>query len=136
EIAAMASSFLVAIGFFIARKAGVEVAPHVALLLTVATTTVVWITTTFLTRPTNRETLESFYRLVRPAGPGWREVRASAGLPPSPDSLANSLLGWVLGCLLVYSALFGTGSFLYGRTAQGLVWLVAFVVSLLGLVRL
>ncbi|HEX7123288.1 MAG TPA: sodium:solute symporter family protein [Gemmatimonadaceae bacterium] len=136
EIAAMASSFLVAIGFFIARKSGVEVAPHIALLLTVATTSVVWIATTFLTRPTNRETLESFYRLVRPAGPGWREVRARAGLPPSPDSLANSLLGWVLGCLLVYSALFGTGSFLYGRTAQGFVWLVAFVVSVAGLARL
>ena len=39
----------------------------------------------------------------------------------------------MLGCLLVYSALFGTGSFIYGRTAQGPVWLAAFVVSTAGL---
>jgi len=36
----------------------------------------------------------------------------------------------------VYAALFGTGSFLYGRNAQALVWLVVFVVSGAGLVRL
>jgi hypothetical protein len=42
----------------------------------------------------------------------------------------------VLGCTLVYSALFGTGSFLYGRTPQGLMWLVIFVASAIGLIRL
>src|SRR3954469_255758 len=36
EIAAMISSFLVALSFFIARKSGVEVASHVSLLVTVA----------------------------------------------------------------------------------------------------
>jgi hypothetical protein len=46
------------------------------------------------------------------------------------------MLGWMLGCLLVYSALFGTGSFLYGRTTAGWVWTAAFVVSVIGLARL
>jgi hypothetical protein len=50
--------------------------------------------------------------------------------------MAGSLLGWVLGCLFVYSALFGTGSFLYGRTPQGLAWLAVFVASGLGLLRI
>jgi hypothetical protein len=36
----------------------------------------------------------------------------------------------------VYSALFGTGSYIYGKTSQGMVWLFAFVFSALGLVRL
>jgi Na+/proline symporter len=136
EIAAMASSFVVALGFFIARKAGLEMASHISLILTVAITTVVWITVTFATPPTDRGTLASFYRRVRPAGPGWGEIRAETQLPPSPDSFANSVLGWVLGCLLVYSALFGTGSFIYGKTAQGLVWVAVFVVSVIGLARL
>jgi hypothetical protein len=46
------------------------------------------------------------------------------------------MLGWVLGCSFIYSALFGTGSFIYGKTAQGTLWVVVFVVSLIGLVRL
>jgi Na+/proline symporter len=136
EIAAMAASFVVSLGLFIARKSGVEMASHVALLVTVAVTTVSWITVTLLTRPTDRERLKGFYRLVRPAGPGWESIRAETGLPPSPDSMANSLLGWVLGCLLVYAALFGTGSYIYGNTGQGLLWTAAFAVATVGLVRL
>jgi Na+/proline symporter len=136
EIAAMVSSFVVAVGFFIAGKMGASIPAHVSLLITVAVTTVVWVGVTFLTRPTDHGTLVSFYRLVRPAGPGWREVRAEAGVGPSPDSLPMSLLGWVLGCSFVYAALFGTGSFLYGRTTQGLVWLVVFLVTGVALWRL
>jgi SSS family solute:Na+ symporter len=135
EIAAMASSFLIAVGFFVAGKMGVAVPSHIALLITVAATTVVWVAVTLLTRPTNRATLLSFYELVRPPGPGWASVRAETGLAPSGDSLALSLLGWVLGCTFVYAALFGAGSFLYGRTAQGIVWLALFAFSGYGLVR-
>ena len=138
EVAAMAGSFLVAAGFFVAAKTGHGVPAHISLLLTVASTTVIWVATAYLTSPTPRETLVAFYRLVRPAGPGWASVRAESGVTASPDSLAHSFLGWVLGCLFVYSALFGAGSFLYGRTGPGLVWLVVFLVSggwLLRLVR-
>jgi hypothetical protein len=78
----------------------------------------------------------SFYRLVRPPGAGWEPIRADAGVGPSPDSIAQSLLGWVLGCLVVYAALFGSGSYLYGRTAQGVAWTVVFVVTCAGLIRL
>jgi hypothetical protein len=49
--------------------------------------------------------------------------------------LTQSLLGWVLGIAFVYAALFGTGSFLYGRLPQAGVWLAIFVVSGLGLLR-
>jgi Na+/proline symporter len=136
EVAAMTSSFLVAAGFFVAAKTGHGLPAHVSLLITVATTTVVWVTTAYFTRPTDRATLVAFYKLVRPAGPGWASVRVEAGVAAAPDSLAQSLLGWVLGCVFVYAALFGAGSFLYGRTGPGLVWLAAFLVSGFGLLRL
>ena len=93
----------------------------VALTGNVAITTLVWGTVTFLTRPADRETLIRFCRLIRPAGPGWRDIRVSAGVEGSPDSLPQAFLGWSLGCLLVYAALFGTGSFIYGRTLHGTV---------------
>src|SRR5262249_15828351 len=136
EIAAMASSFVVSIGFFIAQKAGVAISAPVVLLTTIAITSVCWIAATYLTAPTDAVTLERFYRLVRPPGPGWRALRERARLDASPDSLALSLLGWVLGCTFVYAALFGSGSFLYGRWGQGAMWLVLFVTSGIGLARL
>ena len=129
EIAAMVSSFLISLAFFIAAKTGHPVPAHLALIGTVAATTVVWVSVAFLSPPTERATLESFYRLVRPAGPGWADIRAQSGLPASPDSMAQSLLGWVMGCAFIYSALFGTGSFLYGHIALGMVWLLIFLAS-------
>jgi SSS family solute:Na+ symporter len=137
EVAAMGSSFLIALAFFVAGKSGAAIPSHVSLLVTVAATSLIWISVTLLTAPTDRETLVRFYRLVRPAGHGWKPIAALAGDGGgSPDSLPQSLLGWVLGCCFVYAALFGTGSFIYGKTAQGLVWAALFLVSGSGLVRL
>jgi SSS family solute:Na+ symporter len=132
EIAAMASSFIVAVGFFIAHKSGYDVASHIALLATVGVTTVVWVTATFLAPPTDRATLLRFYEIVRPSGSGWAEIRAASGKQPAPDSLAQGMLGWLCGCCFVYSGLFGTGSFLYGRYPQFGAWLVVFVISGVG----
>src|SRR5215216_3913078 len=129
EIAAMVSSFLVALGFFIARKQGLQLAAEVSLLVTVGVTTIVWVTTTLLAAPTDPATLDRFYMQVRPAGPGWRPVAERVGVTGAVDSLPQALLGWVLGCAFVYSGLFGTGSLLYGRMPQFAMWLVVFVVS-------
>lgn len=136
EVAAMAASFVVSLGLFIARKNGLQMESHVALMLTVGVTTAAWVVATLVTRPADRATLVGFYRLVRPAGPGWADIRREAGVGPATDSMAQSLLGWVLGCLFVYAALFGTGSYIYGRTAQAVVWTLVFVVSAAGLIRL
>lgn len=135
EISAMASSFVVATGFFAASRLGHAVPAASVLLITVAITTAVWVSTTVLTRPESDLTLVAFYRLVRPAGPGWKDVQRLAGVGPSPDSITRSLAGWVMGCALVYAALFGAGSALYGLTAQALVWAVVFVGSGAGLIR-
>ena len=129
EIAAMASSFLLAAAFFIAAQRGAGVASHVGLIINVTVTTAIWVAVAYLTPQTDRATLVNFYRLVRPAGRGWESVRAEAGVGPSPDSLAQSLLGWTAGCLFVYAALFGTGAFLYGNLLLAAAWGVALVVS-------
>ena len=136
EIAAMVTSFLIALGFFVAGKAGMVVPSHITLIVGVVITTAVWVTTAYLAPPTDSGKLDSFYALVRPAGPGWKVVRDRTGLPASADSLPMAMLGWILGCAFVYAALFGAGSFLYGNTAQALVWLGVFVVSTVGLARI
>jgi hypothetical protein len=62
--------------------------------------------------------LRRFYDLVRPAGPGWRKIRAESGLPASSDNLPNGLLAALCGAVAVWSALFATGSFLYGNPGR------------------
>ncbi len=149
EIAAMVSSFIVSTTFFLTKKAGINLIGAIVpagwhpdlvtewtLILTVIISTISWVTVTYLTAPTDRATLIAFYRQIRPAGPGWRRVRAEAGVGPSPDSMTVALGGWVLGCTFVYSALFGTGSFLYGKQSIALAWGAVFVVSGMGLVAI
>jgi len=135
EVAAMGGSFTTAVIFEIIRRTGTPIADHVSLLATVGVTSVVWIAAAFLGPKTDRATLVNFYKLVRPAGPGWKLVQAEAGVGPSPDSLPQAMLGWMLGCAFVYSALFGSGSFLYGNMAQGAVFSVVFVLSGFGVLK-
>jgi hypothetical protein len=104
--------------------------------VSVAATTGIWVAVAYLAPPTDRATLVSFYRLVRPAGPGWREVRKEAGVGPSPDSLPHAFAGFVLGCAFIYAGLFGAGSVIYGHTAHALVWLAVFIASGAGLFKL
>jgi hypothetical protein len=122
--------------FFALQKNGMAIESTTVLLATVGITSVAWIVTALVTRPTDRSVLIAFYRHVRPSGPGWKDIRREAGVTARPDSLANAALGWVLGCVFIYSALFGTGSLLYGRLSIGLFWIAGFVISGLALLKL
>ena len=135
EIAAMFASFITAVGFEVANSQGMAVASHISLLVTVGVTTVVWISAAFLGPQTDQKVIESFYRLVRPAGPGWNAVRAATGLGPSPDSLPQAMLGWVMGIFFVYGALFGVGAWLIGNSSLAAIWAVIFVVSGAGVLK-
>ncbi len=135
EISAMISSFLISLAFFVANKMGANVPDPVPLLTTVGVTTVVWITVTLMTAPVDHATLLRFYELTRPAGRGWAAFRAESSLPPSPDSLPQMMLGWTAGVMFVYAGLFGTGSLIYGRISQSILWAVLFVISGVVLMR-
>jgi Na+/proline symporter len=129
EIAAMGSSFLLALTVFLLERRGIAFAPHLSLIVTVAVTTTVWIAATFLTAPTDRRTLERFYRVARPAGPGWSHVRRACGGLTSSDDLPAAFTGSIAGCAFVYAALFGAGHLLMGHTARAAVALVVLVAS-------
>ncbi len=77
-------------------------------------TTISWLAMTFVTSPVERGRLESFYRLVRPGGPGWRGFGA-ASVPGSiaPKPLTGPLVDWLLGMGVVYGALFGIGKLVF-----------------------
>ena len=87
-------------------------------------TTLVWIIVTLATKAEPEALLTSFYRTVRPHVGGWQPVaRLAPDVPPTRD-LGRNLLSWVLGCAMVYLALFGVGRLLIGPAMEGISLLV------------
>lgn len=121
EISAMAASVGASAGFFWVNYRGFQLPAELVLLGTVLIATVSWVVVTFVTPRVPRETLISFCRRVRPAGPGWAAIRREAGVAAAGDHLGLSLLGALLGCALIYAALLGTGMFLFGDAPRGTV---------------
>jgi solute:Na+ symporter, SSS family len=127
EISAMATALVVSLAVRWAKPfTGTEPVVFAETALTVtAATTLVWIVTTYLTRPEPDAVLLSFYRAVRPYIGGWRPVaRLAPDIAPTRD-LGRNLLSWVLGCAMVYLALFGSGKLLLGNFWSG-GWLLFF----------
>jgi Na+/proline symporter len=92
------------------------------MLVTVAITTVAWVMTTLVTKPEPRETLEAFYAKVDPMRGGWGAMR-------------RQLLNALLGCVLVYAALFGVGELLLRSATVGGVLLVVSALSAIAIAR-
>jgi len=89
-----------------------------SLYLIVGATTVAWVIATFATPTVDTATLVSFYRRVRPGGPGWKpiamhcpEVRPDAGF-------GWLFVDWIAGVALVYAVLFAVGSVIFGEWTQ------------------
>jgi SSS family solute:Na+ symporter len=142
EIVAMVSSFLVSMVLLILAKNGFDIPSAQALLLTVAVTTVCWLLTAYFGPKNDEKVLISFYQKVRPYGPGWRAVRALSGISAAQEATDEetgnfplALLGWSAGCIMIWSALFTVGNFLYGRTGYALGLLVVFSISATFLAR-
>ena len=98
-------------------------------LSVVAWSTLVWLAVTFLTRPTPREKLYTFYRKVHPGGIGWRKIEAE--LPDVKGDRGYSLLfvNWLAGVLMVLSALFGIGKYLFKEYAEASVFFIIVVIT-------
>jgi Na+/proline symporter len=145
EISAMVVSFAVAVyfEFFHVALGFSPLDPSTRLVVGVAITTLGWLVVTLLTPPAGEETLRSFYRDIRPLGPGWGpviggrpELEALARETSEGESITAAVGGWVLGLVAVYGALFGTGYLLYGSALAGMISLAVAAVAMLGVFRL
>jgi Na+/proline symporter len=94
------------------------------MLITVGITTIAWLAVTWLTPPEPRATLVAFYERVRPYPRGWRTIAQAASIAGPSASIGRELINATLGCMLVYSALFGVGEMLLHSAAIGLILLV------------
>jgi solute:Na+ symporter, SSS family len=113
-------------------------------IVQVGITTVAWLITAYVGPATDRAKLISFVQLVKPAGPGWTEIRAAANVSDAvvrqENRIGAAFVGWVSGCAVIWSSLFAIGNFLYAAGDSSRLtnaWLLTgmFVVSGLVLLR-
>ncbi len=101
------------------------------LIIIVAWSTLVWLSVTFLTKPTDSHTLRSFYEKVHPGGPGWKRVASEMPHVQKDKGLLPLFISYVCGCILVLFSLFGTGKLIFAEYRQaGLYFVVAALAAL------
>ena len=88
-------------------------------LATTGVTTAVWVLVTLLTPAEPDDVLLRFYRKVRPQVTGWKRIAALAPEITQTHDLGRNLLAWMLGCAMVYAALFGVGKLCFGQLGTG-----------------
>ena len=128
EVTAMTVSFILALYFkLIHVKLGFDpIANDIQLVLGVAITTVSWVVVTLLTSPSDKSTLNEFYKITQPGGPGWNKVVLDAkndGIDLDTEKRAwnvpTGILCMLVGSVGIYGALFSTGYFIYGEYLEG-----------------
>jgi Na+/proline symporter len=105
------------------------------LVTTTVVVSLVWLSVTWLTAPTDTATLVSFYRRTRPGRTGWGPIAALAPEVAADARLGPGLVQWALGVAVVYASLFGTGALLFAESARGAVLLAAAAACAVALLR-
>jgi len=102
----------------------------------VVVTTIIWLIATFMTQPESNDTLRSFYKKIQPGGPGWSKVVADAKTDDvkivedkEKWSVPAGVTAMLLGVILIYSIMFATGYWIYGRTTQAIVLTVVSAIA-------
>ncbi|MEP2278963.1 sodium:solute symporter family protein [Maribacter sp.] len=102
----------------------------------VVVTTIIWLIATFMTQPESNDTLRSFYKKIQPGGPGWSKVVAQAKTDSvkivedkEKWSVPAGVTAMLLGVILIYSIMFATGYWIYGRTTQAIVLTVVSAIA-------
>ncbi len=104
-----------------------------SLFIIVAFTTIGWIAVTFLTKPTNPETLRMFYQKIRPFPALWKPIAAEfPEIATSNGRFLMHIVGWLSGILVVYSVLFLSKALLFDTIDSVLFWLAAAVAGIAG----
>lgn len=130
EISAMIASFV--ISSFLQVGLGMNTTdPGVfakVMLITVAGSSIIWLSVTYLTQPENEQTLIRFYQKVHPGGRLWRPIALKSGVE-GDRGFGWIFVDWLVGIILIYSTLFGMGKILLGETVIGVFLLIIAVIS-------
>lgn len=99
-----------------------------SLFLIVSFTTAVWLTVTFVTKPTDPETLRKFFTRIHPGG-WWKPVAEQLPEVRQDSGYGKLVVDWIAGILLVYNILFGLGKLILGDYSTALMFFVIAAVA-------
>lgn len=81
--------------------------------------TVVWVTVTLFTKPSDEKVLISFYKKIRPGGPGWKNIASKTSVDEVEHkkdwNVPVGLACMSLASIAVFCLLFSTGHLIYGN---------------------
>jgi Na+/proline symporter len=99
--------------------------------IVVLITTVSWLAAALFTKPESDQKLRDFYTKIQPGGPGWKKVIKKANAEnisienkKQPWTVPAGILAMVVGAIFVYTTMFATGNWIYGKHTLAL-WLSA-----------
>ncbi|MCW8850184.1 MAG: Na+:solute symporter [Melioribacteraceae bacterium] len=125
EISAMIAPLII----YPIAKYGFGLESPITLYPIVFGTTIIWLITTYITKPVEENKLIEFYKRTYPGGAGWKRISKKVGSLKSEMNFGKALINWVLGVILVYSFLFGLGSLLFGYHTNLLIYSLLFIFS-------
>ncbi|MEP7145939.1 MAG: sodium:proline symporter, partial [bacterium] len=99
------------------------------LYVIVPITTIAWLITTFITKPTAESKLESFYTKVHPGGIGWNRISKKLKNIKSDKGYYLLFINWAAGIVLVYAFLFGMGKIIFGQYLSGMIFIIVGLAS-------
>lgn len=124
EISAMIAPFI-AFGYI---KFFTNVKFPESLFFIVVFTTIVWIVTTFLTKPTEFLTLKNFFIKIHPGG-FWKPIAEKLQHIKQDSGLLSLLIDWLAGIVLIYSTLFGFGKLIFQEYFQAFIFFTLSILS-------
>jgi hypothetical protein len=130
ELAAMVAGFIIGLVTTLYPELSNNLLDDFGLRLIVISllTAMIWITVMLLTPPESDETLDEFYRRVRPSGWGWRRQAKRTGVPPG-QNLQNDIQRVLAAILLLFGLMLSVGGFLLLRPTTG--W-IALIIGVIG----
>jgi len=129
EISAMLASTAISI-FLFTYPACSDMPFYTRLSVIIGLSTAIWVTVTFLTRPTEEAKLIEFYKKSAPGGPGWKYIEGKIAEPHlRGKSIAGDIWHFALGSVMIYGYTLGIGKLLLGHPAEGWACTIAAVVS-------
>jgi len=94
------------------------------LYVIVPLTTIAWLITAFITKPTDESKLRSFYTKVHPGGIGWKRISDKLSNIQSDKGYFLLFVSWAAGIVMVYAFLFGMGKIIFGQYLSGFIFII------------
>lgn len=121
EIAATITPFII---IALMRIFSISIEFPDSLYLIVPITTAVWLTATYISKPSEESKLKNFYEKVRPGGAGWKKFSKKYPEVKQDKGYKYLFIDWIAGTVLVYMFLFGTGKYIFGEYIEATIYII------------